>query len=81
MSSGQCHELLGELSAYLDGEASEKLCNEIEQHLEECSDCRVVVDTLRKTVELVRDLPHPDFPDESRVRLYKSLGLSDQLAR
>lgn len=69
--------LLGSLSAYLDGEASEALCRQIEQHLENCEDCRVVVDTLRKTVELVRDLPQPDLPGGARERLYQSLDLAD----
>ena len=79
MKPEECSQLLGDLSSYLDGEASEALCREIEHHLEGCEDCRVVVDTLRKTVELVHDLPRPDLPDGARERLYKSLDLSDQL--
>jgi len=79
MNHEQCSQLLGSLSGYLDGEASEALCQEIERHLEGCEDCRVVVDTLRKTVELVHNLPQPDLPDGARERLYKSLDLTDQL--
>ena len=47
-----CRRMLGELSKYLDGEASEELCAEIEQHMANCEDCRIVVDTLGKTVLL-----------------------------
>ena len=79
MKPDECSQLLGSLGSYLDGDASEALCREIEHHLEGCEDCRVVVDTLRKTVELVHDLPQPDLPDGARERLYKSLDLADQL--
>ncbi len=79
MNPEQCRQLLGSLAAYLDGEASEALCVEIEHHLEDCENCRVVVNTLRKTVELVRDLPQPDLPEGARERLYKSLDLADHL--
>ncbi len=35
----------------------------------------VVVDTLRKTILLYRDLPPPQFPDNVRHRLYYRLNL------
>lgn len=72
-----CQHLLGELSAYLDGEASADLCAEIERHLAGCADCRVVVDTLRKTVSLYRNLPRPSLAEGARERLYQSLELTE----
>ncbi len=75
-----CNQLLADLSAYLDGEMSAELCTEIEHHLTGCEDCRVVVDTLRKTVLLYHDLPKPDLPAHVRKRLYKSLDLTEFLA-
>jgi anti-sigma factor RsiW len=75
MHHHDCRHLLGDLSAYLDGEASAELCAEIERHLGDCENCRVVVDTLRKTVHLVRDLPRPEVPAAARERLYKTLDL------
>lgn len=77
MNHEHCSRLLGDLAACLDGEASQALCSEIEHHLEDCDNCRVVVDTLRKTVELVRDLPQPGLPEGAIERLYKSLDLAD----
>jgi anti-sigma factor (TIGR02949 family) len=70
-----CQLLLEDLSIYLDGEASEAVCAEIEQHLSECDDCRVVVDTLNQTLHLYHTLPQPDMPEALRARLYKSLDL------
>ncbi len=79
MGKAQCHLLLEKLSDYLDGEVSAELCAEIEHHLDGCDDCRVVVDTLRKTMALYRELPQPELPLEARLRLYKSLDLSEFL--
>jgi len=73
--SDNCHHLLDDLSTYLDGNASAALCAEIERHLETCENCRVVVDTMNKTVLLYRDLPQPTLPDDVRTRLYQSLDL------
>ena len=75
MAEHNCRHMLGDLSDYLDGEASEELCAEIEQHMAHCEDCRVVVDTLHKTVVLYRDLPQPALPAGARDRLYRSLAL------
>lgn len=75
MSPHKCEHLLGELSDYLDGEASAEFCAEIERHLADCEDCRIVVDTLRKTVLLYHDLPQPGLPPDARERLYKALDL------
>lgn len=77
MDREQCRHLLAELSEYLDGEASAELCAEIERHLADCADCRVMVDTLRKTVSLYRELPQPEMPAGARERLYASLDLAE----
>jgi len=76
-----CRHMLGDLSDYLDGEASDDLCAEIELHMANCEDCRVVVDTLGKTVLLYRDLPQPTLSPGARERLYQSLDLGTYLER
>lgn len=81
MAEEGCEQLLGGLSAYLDGDASPDLCAEIEAHLAGCSDCRVVVDTLRKTLSLYHTAPNPDLPPEARERLFKALRLERFLPR
>ncbi|MGW8317634.1 MAG: anti-sigma factor family protein [Candidatus Promineifilaceae bacterium] len=79
MDNDTCRHMLGDLSAYLDGEASDELCAEIERHMAGCEDCRIVVDTLRKTVLLYLDLPQPQLSDEARQRLYRALDLDPYL--
>jgi anti-sigma factor RsiW len=70
-----CDELLANLPAYLDGEVSGELRSEVEAHLATCRNCRIVVDTANKTVELVRQLPSPVMPQLAMERLYKRLDL------
>jgi len=79
MAQETCRHLLDDLSDYLDGEAAAEVCAEIERHLAGCVDCRVVVDTLRKTVAVFRELPQPELPVETRRRLYTSLDLTEFL--
>ncbi len=66
---------MGELSEYIDGELSEDLCEEIDRHLSECGNCRVMVDTLRKTVILYREMGHAEVPADAKARLYAVLNL------
>ncbi|MEZ0396102.1 MAG: zf-HC2 domain-containing protein [Anaerolineales bacterium] len=76
----KCRELLGFLSDYVDGTLGEQLCQEIERHMRECQNCRVVVDTLRKTISLYHETAGPaDLPNGVRQRLYRTLNLDEFL--
>ncbi|MEJ2749299.1 MAG: zf-HC2 domain-containing protein [Anaerolineae bacterium] len=75
MKHETCQHLLDDLSDFLDGEASAEVCAEIERHLAGCEDCRVMVDTLRKTIILYHDLPQPTLSQSAKERLYRSLDL------
>ena len=48
----RCQELLGQLNDYIDGELAAELCRDLELHWADCADCRVVFDTLAKTITL-----------------------------
>ena len=77
-----CRQLLGSLSEYVDGELDEELCSALEQHLEGCEDCRIVVDTLRKTVYLYHATADVEtIPSDIRQRLYRSLNIEDYLEK
>jgi len=78
MEETNCHDLLESLSEYMDGSVSEKLCQEIESHMLGCEKCRIVIDTLRKTLYLVKETEEPaDLPDDVRQRLFHSLDLDE----
>ncbi|MEP7136411.1 MAG: anti-sigma factor [Chloroflexota bacterium] len=75
-----CEELLESLSSYIDGDLSPELCQELEKHLAGCDDCRVVLNTTKRTIELVHaPLEKPDLPEDVRERLFKRLNLDDYL--
>ncbi len=75
-----CRELLGSLSSYIDGDLSPELCEELEKHLAGCTDCQVVLNTTKRTIDLVHSpLEKPDLPDEVRERLFKRLNLDSYL--
>jgi len=77
-----CRQLLGSLSEYVDGELDEELCNILEQHLEDCEDCRIVVDTLRKTVYLYHTTAtDEEIPSDIKKRLFKSLNIEAYLEK
>lgn len=76
-----CGSMLSAISDYVDGELSAELCREIEKHISECENCRIVVDTTRKTIDLVHasNQTGEELPDEVRNRLFKRLNLDDYL--
>jgi len=78
----KCGQLLGSLSEYVDGELDDELCAKIKQHLDGCEDCRIVVDTLRKTVYLYHTTSKDEpIPEDIRQRLFKSLDIEDYLEK
>jgi anti-sigma factor RsiW len=73
-----CRELFQTISDYVDGSLASDLCTELERHLQDCQNCRVVVDTLRKTIDLYHTTnPVAEIPAEVRERLYVRLQLDD----
>jgi predicted anti-sigma-YlaC factor YlaD len=78
-NSSQCKSLLVFLSDFVDGSLSEELCHAIECHTAECEDCRIVIDTLRKTISLYHECADEttEIPGEMRSQLFKTLNLED----
>lgn len=82
MEHHNCHDLLESLSDYVDHDLNAEMCVEIERHLQNCENCRIVIDTLKKTVELYHTTTRrPDVPEDVRERLYMCLGLDEFIQR
>ncbi len=73
--SHSCQDLKAQLSSYIDGELDDAVCAEIQRHLADCDNCRVMVDTLKKTIVLYREAPAETVPPEVHARLVKVLDL------
>lgn len=77
-----CQQLLASLGDYVEGDLAPELCQEIERHLASCEHCRVVVDTLNKTITLYHDSAHEtELPSDVRGRLFHVLKLDDLLEK
>ena len=70
--------MLSTLGDYVEGSLNPELCLELECHLKTCHRCRVVVDTLRKTIDLYHETAEDtSMPADVRQRLYLRLNLDD----
>lgn len=80
MDHEHCHSLLNSLSDYVEGDLGDELCAEIDRHLQNCENCRIVIDTLRKTVYLYHvTVEPPSMPDDVKERLFTRLDLNEFL--
>lgn len=73
-----CQELLASIGDYVEGDLSPEACQEIERHIAGCENCRVVVDTLNKTITLYHaSSQEAQVPHDVRGRLFQVLKLDD----
>lgn len=70
---GRCLHILRELSAFIDDELSEDVCQEIRRHLGACPHCEDFVASLRQTVSLCRQRPAPVLSASDRAQIRESI--------
>jgi predicted anti-sigma-YlaC factor YlaD len=70
-----CRGIIRELSEYLNGDLDQVTLSDIELHLTRCEDCRLVVDTTRKTIDIFCKAEPVPLPDDVRQRLHDALFL------
>jgi predicted anti-sigma-YlaC factor YlaD len=68
-----CRSVIRELSSYLDGDLDVTVLSELEVHLKRCEDCRIIVDTTRKTIEIYCKAEPVPLPEDIRTRLHETL--------
>lgn len=69
-----CRSVIQQFSDFLDGELDPKLAEELNHHLEACDDCRMVVDTCRKTVKVFCKTEPMALPADVQERLDRALA-------
>jgi predicted anti-sigma-YlaC factor YlaD len=70
----KCKAIIGELADYLDEALDPILRASIEQHLEKCKDCRIVVDTTKQTIDIFCNSEPAPLPQSTRQRLHEALA-------
>ena len=68
-----CENVIHELSDFIDGDLDGALKQELESHLKDCEDCRLVIDQTKKTIEVFCDSEPVELPGEVRARLHDAL--------
>ena len=69
----KCTEFLKELTEYLDGTADAALREELDEHMHWCHECKVVLNTTKKTIEIYRDNKLYELPERLRIRLHEAI--------
>ncbi len=65
----KCGKLIQNISDYIDGEVDESICSELKEHLADCDNCRIMVDTLKQTFFLCRGGRRENLPESLQNRL------------
>ena len=65
----KCEEYISGLADYIDGEIDPELCEEIERHIGQCENCRIMDDTMRHTVTLCREGKPEKLPPSLESKL------------
>lgn len=68
-----CDDMLEILNEYVDGTLEPGVCEQFQQHLAGCNPCRIVVDNIRKTIQLYKGDEAFELPVEFRARLHATL--------
>jgi predicted anti-sigma-YlaC factor YlaD len=68
-----CHQVLRELSDYLEADLPPQLRLQIERHLKQCDHCTAVYDGMRNVVRLLGDEKVIELPEGFSDRLYKRI--------
>ncbi len=68
-----CKKVILELTSYLDGVLDSTMRVDLELHLSRCTDCRMVVDTTRKTIQIFCNSEPIPLPEDVRQRLHAAL--------
>jgi len=68
-----CREMIEKMQEYLDGECSEETCRMVEKHLNECHNCGTCMESIKKTIELLKGSRTVTVPDDAKRTLREAL--------
>ncbi|MBC7927237.1 MAG: zf-HC2 domain-containing protein [Bryobacteraceae bacterium] len=68
-----CKDFLNELSSYLDDSLDPEIRARLHQHVSECPNCWVVLDTTQKTIRVFKGMEPQNIPADIHSRLVSAL--------
>ena len=69
-----CKDFLNELSEYLDDTLDPEIKAKLHQHVNECPNCWVVLDTTQKTIRVFKGMEAQAIPQDIHSRLLTALN-------
>lgn len=79
--SHHCRRMVSVFSDYLDRDLREAVCRKVDEHLKQCPDCRLYLDTLNRTITLYRGLGGVRVPRNVESRLFATIRLAAKTKR
>jgi anti-sigma factor RsiW len=69
-NKAECLEMFARLSEYIDNELDEITCRDIERHMADCKPCQVCLATLKRTIQLCKNMnDQSSLPQDFSLRL------------
>lgn len=65
---------MNELTDYLDDRCDQALKAQLHQHVSECPNCWVIVDTTKKTIQVYKGMEPQEIPCDVKSRLMAALS-------
>jgi hypothetical protein len=70
-----CKQFLKELNEFLDETVDPETKRHWQEHVNQCPNCFVIVDTTRRTLEVYKGTQPQALPEDVRSRLWKAIEL------
>ena len=68
-----CKSVIREISNFIEGALEPAEKQDLERHLEDCEDCKIVVDQTKLTIDVFCDSEPVELPSDVRTRLHEAL--------
>ena len=82
MKSQKHNEIYFQICDFMGEDLDAPACKEVAEHIESCPNCKIYLDTVRKTVTLCQQIEKDEkLPLDVKDRLYKVLNLENLSTR
>lgn len=71
--AAECPDIVHLFSRNLEGEVSERLCHELQAHLDQCPRCQQKCDSITRVVQMCRTQPEPPVPDALKAAVREAV--------
>ena len=82
MNSPMHKEVYKQICDFMGEDLDTPVCKEVAEHLESCPNCKVYLDTVKKTVTICQETEkEKEIPQDIKNRLFKILNIGELSTR